>query len=163
MSECLFVAVFFYQQIHSQHQLNLCYPEYSCEHAPILECAIGFFSYLTWGMFYKLQNWKGAFTAFVACESKRNLIIFPISLIKKPLFCDICCNLLMVLITIVSLSLSSNKLGNIFNCDINLLMPLSSLLLSNKRVTILNCLAINNSFWCHQKLNMWWISGVLFE
>ena len=39
----------------------------------------------------------------------------------------------MVLITIVSLSLSSIKLGNNFNCDSNLLMTVSSLLISNKK------------------------------
>ena len=27
----------FYQQIHSQHQLNSCYPEYSCKYEPILD------------------------------------------------------------------------------------------------------------------------------
>ena len=32
-----------YQQIHSQHQLNLYYLEYSCEHAPVLERAVGCF------------------------------------------------------------------------------------------------------------------------
>ena len=39
----------------------------------------------------------------------------------------------MVLITIVSLSLSSVKLGNNFNCDSNLLMTMSSSLISNKK------------------------------
>ena len=43
-------------------------------------------------------------------ESKSNLIIFPTSLIKKRLFRDICCNLLiMVLMTIVSLSLKVHQ------------------------------------------------------
>ena len=41
--------------------------------------------------------------------------------------------MIMVLITIVSLSLSSIKLGNSFNCDSNLLMTMSSLLISNKK------------------------------
>ena len=41
--------------------------------------------------------------------------------------------MIMVLITIVSLSLSSIKLGNNFNCDSNLLMTVSSLLISNKK------------------------------
>ena len=41
----------------------------------------------------------------------------------------------MVLITIVSLSLGSNKLGNNFDCDTNLLMPVSSLLISKKKVS----------------------------
>ena len=59
--------------------------------------------------FYALQRRKDAVTAFAACESKSNLI------------------------TIVSLSLSSNKLGNNFNCDSNLLMAMSSLLISNKK------------------------------
>ena len=99
-------------------------------------------------------------SAFVTCESKSNLTI---SLIRKLLFRDIFCSfLIMVLITIVSLSLSSNKLGNIFNCDINLLMPISSRLFSNKRVLSCNFLATNNNFWCCQKLKMW-ISGALFE
>ena len=112
--------------------------------------------------FYALQNWIGVFNAFVVCESKRNLLIFLNSLIQKPLFRDICCNLLiMVLIRIVSLSLSSNKL-ELFNCDINLLMPLTSMLLSNKRVLSYNLLACNNTFWCRQELKMWF-SGSLFE
>ena len=60
--------------------------------------------------FYALQNWKGVFTGFLACESKSNLIIFLTSLIKKRLFRDICCNLLiMVLMTIVSLSLKVHQ------------------------------------------------------
>ena len=33
----------FYQKIHSHHQLNLCYPEYSREYAPVLELAVGCF------------------------------------------------------------------------------------------------------------------------
>ena len=39
----------------------------------------------------------------------------------------------MVLLAIVSLSLSSNKLGNNFKCDTNLLMAMPSLLISNKK------------------------------
>ena len=35
---------FFYQQIHSQHQLNLCYLEYSFEHAPILQRVVVYHS-----------------------------------------------------------------------------------------------------------------------
>ena len=68
----------------------------------------------------------------------------------------------MVLIAIVSFTLSSNKLGNIFNCDTNLLLPMSWQLLSNKKVLYWNCLATNNNFWCRQKLKMW-ILGALFE
>ena len=41
--------------------------------------------------------------------------------------------MIMVLITIASLFLSSIKLGNSFNCDSNLLMTMSSLLISNKK------------------------------
>ena len=41
-------------------------------------------------------------------------------------------------------------------------MPMSSQLLSNKRVLSCNFLATNNNFWCRQKLKMW-ISGALFE
>ena len=86
--------------------------------------------------------------AFVACESKNNLKIFPFSLIKKLLFRYISCNfLIMVFIIIVSLSLSSNKLGNNLNCDTNLLMP--------------TCL-LNNNFRCLQELKIW-LSGALFE
>ena len=84
---------------------------------------------------------------FVACESKSNLTIFPTSLMNKLLFRDISCNfLIMVLIKIVPLSLSSNKLGNNCNCDTNLLMPLLSLLISNKKVISSNWLANNNNF-----------------
>ena len=96
--------------------------------------------------------------AFVAYESRSNLTTFSASLIKECLFRDISCNfLIMVLISIVSLSLSLNKLGNNFNCDTNLLMPMSSLLTSNKKVQLV---ATNNKFWCCQELKMW-ISGAL--
>ena len=61
-------------------------------------------------------------SAFVTCESKSNLTIFPISLIKKLLLCVISCNfVIVVLIAVVSLSLISNKL----DCDTNLLMLMS--------------------------------------
>ena len=62
----------------------------------------------------------------------------------------------------ISVPFSSNKLDNIFNCDANLQMPMSSQLFSNKRVLSCNFLATNNNFWCRQKLKMW-ISGALFE
>ena len=52
----------------------------------------------------------------------------------------------MVLIPIVSLSLSSNELGNSFNCGTNLLMPKYLLLISNKKVPSCNWLATNNNF-----------------
>ena len=136
----------FYQQVHSQHWIKLCYSDYSCEHAPILERAVGCFPYLTQSMFLCNSKLKkcmflcnSKFTAFTACKSKSNVKIFAPSLIKKRLFCDICCKLLII-------SLSSNKLGNIFNCDINLLMPISSQLFSNKRVLSCNFLATNNNF-----------------
>ena len=71
---------------------------------------------------------------FVACESKSNRTVFPTSLMNKLLFCDISCKfLIMVLITTVPLSLSSNKLVNNFNCDTNLLMPISLLLIFFKK------------------------------
>ena len=90
---------------------------------------------------------------------KSNLTIFPTSLV----FRDISCNfLIMALITIMPLSLSSNKLGNNFNCDTNLLMPKASLLISNKKVLSCNWLVTNNNIWCHQELIMW-ISSALFE
>ena len=99
---------------------------------------------------------------FGAFESKSSLTIFPTSLNKKLLFRDICWKfLIMVLITIVSLSLSSNKLGNNFNCDTNLLIPMSSLLILNKKVLSCNWLATNNNFWYHQELKMG-ISGAFF-
>ena len=136
----LFVcSCLFYQQIYLQHKLSLHYLQYSCEHTSTLERVVGCFPCF---IFYALQNGKSVFIAFLACESKSNLIIFITSLIKKRLFCGIFCNLLiMVLITIVSLSLSLNKLGNIFNCDTNLLMPM-----------YYNILATNNNFCCRQKL-----------
>ena len=68
----------------------------------------------------------------------------------------------MVLISIVLWSLSSNKLGNNFKCDTNLLMPMLSLLISNKKFFLCNWLASKNSFWWHQELKMW-ISVALFE
>ena len=83
---------------------------------------------------FKAEKMPSVLT-FVACESKRNLTIFPISLIKKILFRDVSCNfLIMLLIAIVSLPLSSNKLGYNFNSDTNLLMLISSLLILNKKV-----------------------------
>ena len=101
---------------------------------------------------YVFTRFKGekmpSLLAFVACESKNNLKIFPFSLIKKLLFRYISCNfLIMVFIIIVSLSLSSNKLGNNLNCDTNLLMPTCSL---------------NNNFRCLQEFKIW-LSGALFE
>ena len=48
--------------------------------------------------------------------------------------------------SIVSLFLSSNKLGNIFNWDTNLLMPMSSQLLSNKRAPSSNFLTAKMTF-----------------
>ena len=74
---------------------------------------------------------------FVAFESKSNLTIFSISLMKKCLFGDISCRfLIMLLVSIVSLSLGSNKFGNNSNCDTNLLTPMPLLLIS-KESTIL--------------------------
>ena len=61
----------------------------------------------------------------------------------------------MVLLAIVSLSLSSNKLANNFNCDTNLLIVMLSLIISNKKVLTCSCLATNNNFWCRQELKMW--------
>ena len=99
---------------------------------------------------------------FGAFESKSSLTIFPTSLNKKLLFRDVCWKfLIMVLITIVSLSLSSNKLGNNFNCDTHLLIPMSSLLILNKKVLSCNWLATNNNFWYHQELKMG-LSGAFF-
>ena len=99
----------------------------------------------------------------MACESKKNLTIFPTSLIKKLLFRHISGNfLIMLLITIVSLSLSSNKLGDtnltviriywwqFFRCRYQI-----------KKKTC-NWLATYNNFWCRKELKMW-ISGALFE
>ena len=111
------------------------------------------------------------FQHLVACESKKSLTIFPTSPIKKLLFRHISgVFLIMALITTVSLSLSSIKLGNNFNCDIYLLMTVSSLFISNKKSTILQLqywliidwLPTNNRFWCRMELKMW-ISCALFE
>ena len=111
------------------------------------------------------------FRHLVACESKKSQTMFLISPIKKLLFRHISgIVLIMALITIVSLSLSSIKLGNNFNCDIFLLMTVSSLFISNEKSTILQLqywliidwLATNNSFWCRIELKMW-ISCALFE
>ena len=102
-------------------------------------------------------------SAFMACESKSDLTIFPTLLVNKLLFRDISYNfLMMVLITTVPLSVSSNKLGNNFNCNTNLLMPTSLLLIVLKKVLSCDWFATNNNFWCHQELKMW-SSGALFE
>ena len=64
--------------------------------------------------------------------------------------------------SIVSLFSSSNKLGNNFSYDANLLMSVSSLLISNKNSTIYcNWLDTNNNFWCRHELKIW-ISDALF-
>ena len=98
---------------------------------------------------------------FVACESKSNLTIFPTSLIKKLLFGGTSCNILiMVLITIVSWTLSSNEFCNNFYCDTNLLMPVSSLLILNKKDYICKWLATINNVWSRHELKMG-ISGAL--
>ena len=103
---------------------------------------------------FKAKNMP-SLSAFVPCESKSSLTTFPTSLIKKLLFPDISCNfLIMVLITILPLSVSSNILDNNFKCDTNLLMPLSWLLISNKNVLTCNWLATNNIFWCRQRLKI---------
>ena len=62
-----------------------------------------------------LQSRKDAVTAFASCESKS------------------------ILITIVSLSSSSNKLDNNLNFDSNLLIPISLPLISNKKVYLGTC------------------------
>ena len=86
-------------------------------------------------------------SVFVACESKSNLTIFSTLVIKKCLCRDISCNfLIMVLISFVSLSLSSNKLVNNFNCGTRLLMPTSSLLNSNKKVLSCKWLTTSDKF-----------------
>ena len=61
-----------------------------------------------------------------------------------------------------SFSFSSNNLDNNFGCDTNLLMLMSSLLITNKKVLSCSWLGTNNNFWCCQELKMW-ISGALFE
>ena len=63
---------------------------------------------------------------------------------------------------IESFSLSLNKLDNNFDCDTNLLMAMSSLLILNKKILSWNRLGTDNNFWCRQELKMW-ISGALFE
>ena len=99
----------------------------------------------------------------MACESKSNLTICPTSLMNKLLFRDISCSfLIIVLIVTVSLSLSSNKLGNNFNnCDNNLLMPMPLLLIFKKALSC-NWLDTTNNFWCRQELKIS-ISGAFFE
>ena len=72
----------FCQQVHLQHQLNLCYPEYSCEHAPVLERAVGCFS-LTKGILLSTSNQKRcANFRHLWLAKVKNLTIFPASLIK---------------------------------------------------------------------------------
>ena len=101
-------------------------------------------------------------SAFVPCKSNRNLTIFPTSL-KKLLFRDISCDILIILLkTIVSSSLSLNKLGNNFDCDTDLLVPIPSLLISYKKVLSYHWFATDDNFWCRQELKIW-ISDALFE
>ena len=61
-----------------------------------------------------------------------------------------------------SFSLCSGNLDNNFDCDTNLLMPMFSLLISNRKVLSCSWLGSNNNFWCRQELKMW-VSGTLFE
>ena len=127
----------FYQQIDLQHQLNWCCPEYYCEHAPTLELR------------YVFTRFRVALQSFL-------LHLFTASILWH-IF------LIMLLIKIVSLSLCLNKRGSNFDCsDANLLMPMSSLLISNKKALSCNWLGTNNNFWCCQEFKMW-ISGALFE
>ena len=46
------------------------------------------------------------------------------------------------------------EICNNFNYDIVFLMPMSSLLISNKKLQSDNWLAANNNFWCCQELKM---------
>ena len=130
----------FYQQIHSQHQLNLCYLEYSCEHKPVLERAVDCFQILICGILLRASKQKRCQLPhlwLVKVKVLKEASTYVLDLTKL-LFPDISCNfLIMVLITIVSFSLSSNKFGNNFNCDGNLLVSMSSPLISNKKNTIL--------------------------
>ena len=64
---------------------------------------------------------------------KTTLQSFLLHFMNKILFRDISCNfLMMLLITTVLLSLSSNKLDNNFNRDTHLLMPMPLLLIKKK-------------------------------
>ena len=104
--------------------------------------------------------YASSLSAFVACESKSDITIFPTSLMNKLLFRYISCSfLIMVLITTVSLSLSSNKLGNNFNYDTSLLMPMLLLLIFFKISTILQLIGC---FLCRQESKMR-ISDAFFE
>ena len=118
----------FYQQIHSQHQLNLCYVEYSCEHSPWLEHAVGCFP-LIWNVLLHTSKQKRCayFRHLWLVKVKVTLQSFLLHLLRC--FYFIVQFLIMVLTIIVSSSLNSNKLGNNSNCDANLLMPMSSLLI----------------------------------
>ena len=77
--------------------------------------------------FYALQSRKDVVTLW---KEKKHLTILSTLLIKKLLFRHISGNFLIIV-------LSSNKLGNNFTCDTNLLMIMSSLLISNKKSPIL--------------------------
>ena len=46
----------FYEQIHSQHQLNLYYPNFSCEHVLILKRAIACFPEVCYVMRFKTEK-----------------------------------------------------------------------------------------------------------
>ena len=106
----------FYQQIHSRHQLNLLSRIFLWICTNIRGCSRLFPIVNPKYIFMcTLQSRKDAVTAFASCESKSNLI------------------------TIVSLSSSSNKLGNNLNFDSNLLIPISLTLISNKKVYLGTC------------------------
>ena len=84
---------------------------------------------------------------------------FLLHLLRSAYFVTYLAILIMVLISVVS---SSNKLGNNFNCDTNLLKSMPSLQISNKEVLSCKWLPTNNSFWCRQEFKMW-ISSTLFK
>ena len=99
-------------------------PEYSCEHASTVVCAIDCFQELTWVMFLCISKQKRSphFQYLWLVKVKITLQSFLFHFLRRSISWHILQFLIMVLISIVmSLSLSSNKLDNIVNCDTNLL------------------------------------------
>ena len=92
---------------------------------------------------------------------KVTLQSFLLHLLRSVYFKKCLCNFLKwwCSLSIVSLSFSSTKVDNV-SC--NLMMSMSSLLISNKKFLSCKWLTTSNNFWCRQELKIG-ISGALFE
>ena len=111
-------------------------------------------------LFHHVVSHSSPEVCFCVLQSRKDTVTFGICWlvkVKKPLQ-----SFLMVLITIVSLSSSSNKLGNNFNWILIYWWQCLGCYYQIKKVLSCNWFATNNNFWCRKELKMS-ISGALFE